>query len=258
MENYKVVTGVVVAIVILLLAGFFITILVTYSNKRKKKFIQEKESLEVAFHEQLLQSQLEMQEHTFNTISREIHDNVGQVLSLAKVQLNIIDQCEHLDKALLADAKESLGKAMTDLRDIARSLNSDRIQLASLVEITDHELKRINHSGIMLTSLVIEGHVQNIQKQKKLIVFRIIQEVLQNIIKHSKAKNINVMFNYKTNILQIDIVDDGTGFNTDLLAEKEGLGLRNIINRAELIGGEARINSIINRGTTITIISPYE
>jgi two-component system, NarL family, sensor kinase len=257
-ENYKVVIGVVIAIVVLLLAGFFIMILVTYSNNRKKKFIQEKQTLEATFNEQLLKSQLEMQEQTFNTISREIHDNVGQVLSLAKVQLNIIDQSESLDRTLLTDAKDSVSKAMTDLRDIAKSLNSERIQLSSLPEITGHELQRINRSGIMLTSISIEGKEQNMQEQKKLIIFRIIQEALHNILKHSQAKNIGVNFCYETDKLKIDITDNGIGFDKELLTKIEGLGLQNIVSRAALIGGEAHINSIINKGTVITIISPYD
>ncbi|MDB5198740.1 MAG: hypothetical protein JWO92_703 [Chitinophagaceae bacterium] len=256
-ENYQIITGIVTAIIVLLLAGLFIMILVTYSNNRKKKFIQEKKSLEAAFNEQLLKSQLEIQEQTFNTISREIHDNVGQVLSLAKVQLNILDQGDSLDKVLLGDAKESVGKAMTDLRDVAKSLNSERIQLSSLPEITDHELERINRSGIMLTSLCVKGREQNIQEQKKLIIFRIIQEAFHNILKHSQAKNINVNFYYETDKLKIDIIDDGNGFDKDLLLKNDGLGLQNIISRAALIGGEAKINSIINKGTVISIISPY-
>ncbi len=122
-----------------------------------------------------------MQEQTFNTISQEIHDNVGQILSLAKVQLNIIDQSEQLDRTLLADAKDSVSKAMTDLRDIAKSLNSERIQLSGLPEITAQELQRINRAGLILTSIKTEGKEQNMQEQKKLIIFRIIQEALQNI-----------------------------------------------------------------------------
>jgi len=256
-ESYQVVTGVVITIILLVLAGLFILILVTYSNNRKKKFIQEKQSLQAAFNQQLLQSQLEMQEQTFNTISREIHDNVGQVLSLAKVQLNIIDQSESFDKTLVTDAKESVSKAMTDLRDIAKSLNSERIQLSSLPEITGHELQRINRSGIMLTSINVEGQEQNIQEQKKLIIFRIIQEALHNILKHSQAKNIDVKFCYETDKLKIDITDNGIGFDKELITKKDGLGLQNIVSRAALIGGEAHIKSVINQGTVITIIAPY-
>lgn len=257
-ENYQIVTGVVIAILILLLAGFFIMILITYSNKRKKVFLQEKHLLEVAFNDQLLKSQLEMQEQTFNSISHEIHDNVGQVLSLAKVQLNIMDQSDKLDRHLLAEAKENVSKAMTDLRDIAKSLNTDRIQSANLQEITTQELQRINRSGLMSITVSSAGAVQNVQEQKKLIIFRMIQESLQNIIKHSKAKNIDVSFNYEKGFLKIQIADNGIGFDKELPMQKDGLGLQNIFRRASLIGGEATVNSSPQQGTTITIISPYD
>jgi signal transduction histidine kinase len=243
--------------VILSLLVIFIVLFILLYQKRYYKDLKEKQFMQTRFNQQLLQSQLEMQEQTFNSIGQEIHDNVGQILSLAKVQLNIIDQGETLDKALLADAKDNVSKAMTDLRDIAKSLNSERIQVSSLPEITTHELQRISRAGIMHTSIHTNGTEQNMQEQKKLIVFRIIQEALQNILKHSKAKNIDISFYYEPEFLKIEIADNGTGFDKELLTRKEGLGLQNIINRAALIGGKAEIRSIINEGTTITIASPY-
>ena len=245
-----------VAISLAIVAIGIISLFLNYRNKRLQA-IQEKEKMQAAFNQQLLQAQLEMQEQTFNAISTEIHDNVGQILSLAKVQLNIIDQSETLDRSLLADAKESVSKAMSDLRDIAKSLNSERIKLSSLSEIVQYELQRVNRLGLMTTSLEIIGETRNLYEQKKLIVFRIIQESLQNIIKHSKAKNIDVCFNYEKDILKIKIADNGTGFDKTLL-EKDSLGLQNIVSRAALIGGKADINSIPGKGTVITIISPYE
>lgn len=253
----QMVIGVIVTIIIFLMAGFFIFALVAFYNSRKKRFIQEKQHLQALFNQQLLQSQLEMQEQTFNTISQEIHDNVGQVLSLAKVQVNIIDQSETIDRSLLTDVKESISKAMTDLRDIAKSLNSERIKLCTLVEMTNHELQRIDRMGIIKTFLHIKGKEENIQDQKKLIVLRIIQESLQNILKHSRAGKIDVFFNYTTDQFKLDIVDDGIGFDQKLITKKDGLGLQNIISRAALIGGQGYINSALNQGTTITIILPY-
>lgn len=256
-ENYQIVAGIVIGIIVLLIAATFIFLLVTLSNSRKKKHIQEKQSLQLFFTEQLLQSQLEMQEQTFNTISKEIHDNVGQILSLAKVQINIMEQGETLNRPLLGDIKESIAKALVDLRDIAKSLNSERIRLGSLIEITNHELQRINRLGIIKTFLFTDGNETNIEEQKKLIIFRILQESLQNILKHAKAKKIEVFYRYHEDCLKLDIVDDGAGFNNEGVHKKDGLGLQNIINRAALIGGRATINSIINQGTTVTIILPY-
>ena len=254
-QGITIVVGVAISLAIVAIG--IISLFLNYRNKRLQA-IQETEKMQAAFNQQLLQSQLEMQEHTSNMISAEIHDNVGQILSLAKVQLNLIDQGETLDRTLLADAKESVSKAMTDLRDIAKSLNSERIKLSSLQEITELELQRVNRLGLMITSLKTNGETKNLQEQKKLIIFRIIQEGLQNIIKHSKAKKIKICFHYEKDILRIEVADNGTGFDKTLLEKKEGLGLQNIISRALVIGGEANINSVPGQGTVITIISPYE
>ena len=256
-QSYQIVTGVVVTIIVFLLAGFFIFLLIAYSNNKKKKFIQEKQNLQVLFQQQLLQSQLEMQEQTFNIISQEIHDNVGQSLSLAKVQLNILERGGTLNISLLAETKDSVSKAMTDLRDIAKSLNSERIQQSSLPEIITQELTRVSRSGLLLTNIHLEGDEQNLQEQKKLIVFRIVQEALQNILKHSGARNVDIFFRYNIDFLYIIITDNGKGFDKRLFTIKDGLGLGNMMKRASLIGGEAQIDSILNEGTKITIITPY-
>jgi two-component system NarL family sensor kinase len=257
-ESYEIVTGIVMVIIILLIAVSFIFLLVTYSNKRKKIFLQEKLRMQLLFKEQLLQSQLEMQEQTFNAISEEIHDNVGQVLSLAKVQANIMEQGDALNRPLLDDLKESISKAMLDLRDIAKSLNTDRIKLCSLTEMISHELQRIGRLGIVKTFFSSAGKEQNIDEQKKLITFRIIQESLQNIMKHANAKNIRVCFFYEASQFKCEINDDGIGFDQHLIKSSGGLGLQNITSRAALIGGTTVISSIINSGTTVIITLPYE
>jgi signal transduction histidine kinase len=249
-----IIIGIIVFVVVI---GLMVFIILFYQKKRFQHQ-QQMSDKEKEYSQQLLQSQLEMQEQTFNTISNEIHDNVGQILSLAKVQLNIIDQSETLDRSLLADAKESVGKAMTDLRDIAKSLNSERIRQYDLSEITEHELQRINRAGLMTVNFKNEGAVKPQQEQKKLILFRMIQESLHNIIKHSKASSVEVCFYYEKEQLKISIADNGKGFDQSQVSRKDGLGLHNILNRAALIGGHATIDSAPSKGTLITITSPYE
>lgn len=239
------------------LVTFIILFIILY-QRRYYRHIKEKQLLETHYTQQLLQSQLEMQEQTFNSISQEIHDNVGQVLSLAKVQLNIMAQQKAYNENMVADVKESVGKAMTDLRDIAKSLNSDRIRDASLPEITALELQRISRAGIMIATLQTEGEEHHLRSQNKLIVFRIIQEALHNSIKHSAATTIEVRFLYSLTDLTIHIADNGIGFDMELLSKKDGLGLKNMINRAALIGGNAKIESSINKGTFITLSCPYD
>ncbi len=248
--------------VILILSMMLFTCGIIYLFMRyqlkKNTLIKEKQTLEHYFNQQLLQSQLEIQEQTFNIISQEIHDNVGQALSLAKMQLNILERGETLNKALITDTQDSISKAIADLRDIAKSLSTERIQQLNLSETINYELARINRLDLMVTSLQVEGREQCIQSKKKLIIFRIIQEALQNILKHAKASSINVRFKYAEDFLTIEVADNGKGFDKNLVVEKDGLGLRNIVDRAALIGGEANITSTLNKGTTVTIVAPYE
>jgi len=246
-----------ITILLLLLLGFLFFMLL-WQRRRGNRFIYETEVAKAKFNEQLLTAQLEIQEQTLNMISMEIHDNVGQTLSLLKVQLNIIDQNIQVNKTIMHEARENVGKVMMDLRDLAKSLNTNYIQYCTLQEITMLELKKISNTGIMQTSLTAEGEEQALRSEIKLIVFRIIQECIQNIIKHSNAAYLKIAFNYLEDYLLININDDGKGFDEEILTSGgAGLGIKNLISRAALIGGEATIKSIINEGTTVNIITPY-
>ena len=256
--DYTIAIPVIAFSIILVLLAIFLIVFINIQQKKKLQYAKEKKILELGFKQELLQSQIEMQEQTFNSISREIHDNVGQILSLAKVQLNIMEEGNELNRPLLSDLKDSVGKAMLDLRDIAKSLNSDRIKLSSLYEMTQHELQRIGRLGIIKTFFLATGKEQDIGEQKKLIVFRMIQEGLQNILKHASAKTIEVHFTYDAQTFQCQIKDDGMGFDPNLMNSKDGLGLQNMISRAALIGGQSTIDTVLNKGTMITIILPYE
>jgi two-component system, NarL family, sensor kinase len=249
--------AVLLTTVIFLFLSIAIVLFMLYFQKKKFQYAREKVELEKQYDEQLLQSRLEMQEQTFETISEEIHDNVGQLLSLAKLQLSILEQKEITDKSLITEIKGNVGNALTDLRDIAKSLSTSRIQELSLLQAVDQELQRIGRAGVIVCKVAVTGNEQQIAEQKKIIIFRIVQESFQNILKHAQATAINVGFDFSEQ-LNITIEDNGVGF---IAGEKEkietGLGLQNIVKRATLIRGEATINSVINNGTKITLNIPY-
>jgi signal transduction histidine kinase len=255
-ENEEIIITIVVGTFMVLFFAVIIVFLISIFKKKKELHLKEKEMLTASFHQAILQSQLETQEHTFNSISREIHDNVGQILSLVKVQLNILDENETQDKTILKNAKENVSRAMTELREIAIGLNSERLNQTDLLEAVKRELDYINKSRLFNVSVKVNGVVQKIYGQKKVILFRIIQESFQNIIKHAHASAVGVIFNYNPNGIEIIINDNGQGFNMNE-TRNTGLGLQNIINRTSLIGGSAAIKSQLNEGTNITIIVPY-
>jgi len=247
-----------VSIVFTLLVALVGTLLFFHKQK-VKRLDMEREILEAQYKQTMLEARLEIQEQTFNNISREIHDNVGQLLSLAKVQVSIIDKSTNTDKTLLHELKQNIGNALTDLRDIAKSLSGERMILLGLLPTLNQEIERINRSQFLKAALIINGEEHKFSEQKQLIMVRIIQETLQNIIKHAEAKNVEVILNFNTHFLAIDVTDDGKGF---IPGEKvntiSGLGLQNIVNRAEIIGGKAKITSTLNSGTQVKLTIPYE
>ena len=231
---------VVIATFMFFLLSFFIVYLAIFQNKRRSIFKQ-----------QLLQTQLEIQEQTLKTISQEIHDNIGQVLSLAKLNLNTLQPGE---ETKLLDTKNLVSKAINDLRDLSRSLYGNKIAELGLAEAIDNELKILQNSGQFSTSLKIDGNSYKLEPQKEMVVFRIVQECLNNIIKHSKAQNITVLMEYDTGHFRLSVADDGIGFDVNALSTtRPGIGLKSMQSRAALIGGMVSLSSGQNKGTTVTI-----
>jgi signal transduction histidine kinase len=245
----------------LLMICFGIAIITLFSIFNRKSLLnkKEKEIMRATYDKIILQSQLEIQEQTFNVISSELHDNVGQVLSLAKVQINIMNERHEMNSEMLDLVKENIGKAMSDLRDIARGLSSDRIRMLSICETVEEELERINKSGILRACLAKQGQECRLDEQKKLILFRIIQESIQNCIKHAAATELTVSFLFDEGQLRVCIKDNGKGFDQQEAQPRNGgLGLMNIKRRAWLAGGEARVESSLHGGTSVDINIPYE
>jgi two-component system, NarL family, sensor kinase len=262
-KEYEIITGLVVVVLILLLAGIFIIALVTFNNRRKKKHIEEKRAMESNFQQEILRTQLEIQEQTLKNISQEIHDNIGQVLSLAKLNLATID----ISKALrlqekIDESKNLVGKVIQDLRDLAKSLNTDYVAQMGLARSIEYELELINKTELFKTSFQISGSVVKLEKQKELVIFRIVQETLNNIIKHSGASEIMVALLYSPENFELSIHDNGRGFDLNAPSEKEGipsgLGIRNMKNRAELIRAQLTISSDPGKGTFVHLILPLK
>ena len=212
--------------------------------------------MQTQFQQALLQTQIEIQEQTLKTISQEIHDNIGQVLSLAKLNLNTLKLNE---EQKLNDTKQLVSKAINDLRDLSRSLHGDKIAELGLPDAIDNELKILQNTGQFNTQFKTKGHTYKLTPQKEMVLFRIVQEAMNNAVKHSRAKNITVQLQYEPSQFILTISDDGDGFDTVALpAAQKGIGLNSMQNRAALIGGTFSIQSAQGNGTVITISLAHE
>jgi len=244
---------IIVGTVFILFFVIFFYLLFLQMHRRRAIHQKEMTELKAQYEQTILQSQLEIQEQTFRNISQEIHDNIGQVLSLAKLNLNTIP-ANTSDKITLTE--ELLGKAINDLRDLSKSMHPEKITDIGLINAISQELSMVQKVSKIKTELICrsEDIVLNINSEKSIIVFRMIQEILHNIIKHAKASLVIVDICKQENKTLISVKDNGTGFNTETLKSTEtGIGLKSIQQRCRLINASFKIDSETGKGTTILL-----
>jgi len=238
----------------------FIIIFIFLYQKRYYNHLKEKQELHSNFQQELLKTRLEIQEETFRNISQEIHDNIGQALSFVKLNLNTVDPHDAsvvIDK--LSQSKNLLTKTIQDLRDIARSLNTDFISEIGLPVAIEQQVQLLDKTGQYQTHFSVQGNTHKNNSQRELVVYRIVQELLNNIVKHAEASIINIEMQYLSEKLIITVQDNGRGFNIKAVRSainNNGLGLRNMTNRMNMISGTININSNIGSGTKATIELP--
>lgn len=255
-EFYGDLISLVVTFFIFMLLIFFVVITLAVRYRKRKK---ENEMLRVQFSEQLLHSQLEIQEQTLQFVSRELHDNIGQVASLIKINLNTmqVDNMGVLETKVI-NTKELVKQLITDLKLLSSSLNGDKMAKVGLMKSLQNEAEKINKTGVFTSSFVQEGNIPPIHDEKAIILFRMAQEVLNNALKHSGAKEINMHAHLDgNNRFILTISDDGKGFDVEEKLkdmDDTGNGLLNLQKRAKVINGSISFQSSPGKGTK-TIIS---
>ncbi len=243
---------IVASSVILFFLIFFYLFIVQLHRRR---IMHEKELLDLKgqYEQVIMQSQLEIQEQTFRNISQEIHDNIGQVLSLAKLNLNTIPAADNT-REKLEITEQLLGKAIADLRDLSKSLNGDKITNLGLASAIEQELRMIEKTLSIRASLSYDENELVVTDEQTIVVFRMVQEILNNCIKHARASSLDVDISTAQSKSCITVADNGVGFDIDSLDEKEtGIGLKSMQRRAQLINAQVQINSAPGKGTKVTI-----
>jgi len=190
----------------------------------------------MAFEAEIVKTQLEVQEQTMQNIGADLHDNIGQLLSLSSLTLNSI-QLDDLEKAKqkIEAAIDLTGRSIKEMRLLGKLLQGDQLIGVGLSEAIYHEINWIEKSGKYQVNYLHEGDfpVKN-NVDKDLIIFRILQEVINNIIKHSFATQINIKLAYVNQNMELYIDDNGIGFNAgNLPVSKMGMGLQNMSKRGK-------------------------
>lgn len=225
-------------------------------QKRKNKLILDQIEAQHKFEQELATSQLEIQEQTLKNIGWELHDNVGQLLSVVSMQLNmLLVKAPEEVKEQVKDAREVVTNTVQEVRNLSKTLNSDVINKMGLVRSLEIEIERFNRLKFLEASFKIDGEEKYISAEHEILIFRIFQEFLSNVMKHSKASMLSVILNYNSNNLEIIAEDNGVGFDTS--QKSESSGLQTIKGRVALLKAEYSLNSMIGKGTKLVLQYPY-
>ncbi len=242
--------------VIFLLVLFVVVFFIAF-QKRKNKFLIERFEAKQRFEKEIEKSKLEIQEQTFKNIAWELHDNIGQLLSVVNIQLNMLmHNTPDNYHEQIGETKGVVKDAVHEIRTLSKTLNNDVILKNGLVVSLSLELERFNKLSFLEAKFKVDSEEQTIKSSDEIIIFRILQEFLSNVIKHAKAKKLFVHLDYKENALEILAKDDGVGFDSN--QKTDSSGMETMRSRAELLNADFSITSNIGDGTTLVLKYPYK
>ena len=243
-------------IVVLLIVCSLIIVFFIVFQKRKNKLLLDKIKQQKIFDEELAKTQTEIQEQTLKNIGWELHDNVGQLLSVASMQLSILGtQVSDDVKENVTETTNIVRESLREIRSLSKSLNNEVILNIGFEKSITNELDRLKRLKFTSAELLIKGESVTLKNKKhEIILFRILQEFLSNSVKYSEAKNLKVKLDFIDDHLIIEASDDGKGF--DVETTEKGSGLLNMKSRAELIHARFNLTSQIDKGVILTIDYP--
>ncbi len=229
--------SIIMGISLMLLFG----IILLYRNQKNLKF---KQLLQQKFSQDLLISQ----EEERIRITKELHDGLGQKLLVLK---NLLKNSGNNDMNKFID------ETINEVRSISRDLHPFQLQELGVTKAIENTITQIDHS----TSLFISSEIDNIdhifKKEQELNIFRIIQESLNNILKHSRAKATKIYIEQESKFVKIKIKDNGIGFDfKNRYRETKSLGLKTLLERTKFLKGQMKVTSTKGEGTTIEYIIP--
>jgi signal transduction histidine kinase len=252
-ENQDIAIAVVAGIFFILLFGFITFMVIANYFKQKRRLLLERHNREAGFRQALMKAQMEMQEHTFKNISQEIHDNVGQILSLIKLNMNILSmEMKHNEE--FNTIRELLGNAISELRDLGAGYHSEKVVDAGLVEGIRKQMEQLAKTKLFTTCFHSHIGNLNLERDKIIFLYRMVQEALNNIVRHSGASHVVAEIYQRNDDVYITLKDNGKGFRQNSTDFKPGIGLISMRERAAMIDAKMDIKSESGLGTTVSFI----
>ena len=244
--------------ILLLLCGAVIFFVLLY----QRKVLQSKldiQNLQTDHQKKLLIATINSQEKERTRVGQELHDSVGAMLSAIRLNMKMIVKDPSIFQKSSDEMTEYLDQTIETVRNISHNLYPAGLKTFGMIGVLKEYIEKINTSDQLQISLFEKGEKRRLDPNTELIIFRILQELIHNAVKHSRANNIYITMDWQHQLLQIEVRDDGMGFTSDQLDPgKRGLGLYNISNRAEVINAKVFFNNAENGGACIDLQVPYQ
>ena len=241
-------------LVFVMLVFILTTFLIIHKQKQKQNLLERRET-EYKYQNQLLRTRLEVEELALKSVSREIHDNVNQILGIVRMNLFYAVQTETREESntVVAEANDMAKEAIDHLRNLSHTLSGSGINKMGLVSAIRKELSNISSLSNIEANLLCDEEDQPVTAEEEILIFRIIQEALSNILKHAKATQIVIIIKHFFNDLFIAISDNGAGLEEAGEKVSDGLGMVNMYERAALLNGELNFESVPGKGLRVTL-----
>jgi signal transduction histidine kinase len=237
-------------IVMALLTVFIIYFIVAY-RKKQRAFQWERE----AFKQSLLQTEIEIKEQTLSDISRELHDNFGQIASLIKINLNLaLAEIPSVKSGKITESLSLLKQLIQDIKSLSVSLKAENLARFGLIEMIKKDLERYQKIGDWAIDFKDSENLPTLEGATEIFLYRMSQEIFNNILKHASASVVKVDVTYENDVFELKIMDNGIGFDPTI--KNTGSGMINLKERADLIQAKLIIETKKTQGTTVIIQKP--
>lgn len=223
----------------------------TEIKELENQLLQEK----IKHQKEIAKSIIDTQEKERTRIGQELHDNINQLLLVAKLYMGLLKPSETSNKVIAKKVIESLDMAISDIQTISREMVLPKLKEKTLAESIHELVKDVKMTcKFRIRFLYNKQQKENISEGKKIALYRIVQEQLKNTIQYSKATNVTIRLNYCEHAVCLLVQDDGVGF--DPLKKTKGIGLRNIYDRTVLYNGTVDLQSSPGNGCRLQVNIP--
>jgi hypothetical protein len=255
MSNNYILPLFVAGSLMLALFGFFLVAYLLVQKRKQNKYQLEKQKMMFDHENNILKTKIEEQENTSDQISKELHDNIKSVLGFVQMSMySIADMATSNEQSTRINTVNSIiSEVIDNLHNISHSLSSNFVRHIGLVETITKDLESIKMNKNITYNIEIIGTSISLSPDRELHVYRIAQEALQNCIKHAKATNIDLTLDFEPERFMMKIADNGIGFQKNEIYEMKGLGFLNMLQRARYVHGSLDLNSVPQKGTTVTL-----